>query len=32
MKRQFMREANLLKALLKPTWTSFMIQMRQELG
>jgi len=26
-----MREANLLKAPLKPTWTSFMIQMRQEL-
>jgi hypothetical protein len=30
-KSHFMREANLLKALLKPTWTSFMIQTRQEL-
>jgi hypothetical protein len=26
-----MREANLLNAPLKPTWTSFMIQTRQEL-
>jgi hypothetical protein len=31
MSRHFMREANLLKAPLKPTWTSFMIQTRQEL-
>ncbi len=27
-----MREANLLNALLKPTWPSFMRQTRQELG
>jgi hypothetical protein len=27
-----MREASLLKASLKPTWTSFMIQTRHELG
>jgi len=31
-KNQFMRETNLPKELLKPTWTSFMIQTRQELG
>ena len=31
-KIQFMREANRLKAPLKPTWASFMIQTRQELG
>src|SRR5258708_6715208 len=32
MPRQFMRETNRLKAPLKPIRTSFMIQMRQELG
>jgi hypothetical protein len=31
MSRHFMKEANPLKALLKPIWASFMIQTRQEL-
>jgi hypothetical protein len=31
-KNHFMREADRLKALLKPTWTSCMAQTRQELG
>ncbi len=31
MSRHFMREANLLNAPLKPTWTSFMVQTRHEL-
>jgi hypothetical protein len=32
MSRHFMKEANRLKEPSKPTWASFMIQTRQELG
>ncbi len=32
MQRQFLGEANWLKEPLGPIWTSYLVQMRQELG